>query len=366
MTIRVGLIGFGLSGRVFHAPFIVHDAGMALTAVCSRQADEVLKVAPAAKVLTSAQDLIEDTAIDLVVITTPNDLHYPLAKAALLAGKHVLLEKPSVTELAHIEALCLLAQQQNLVLCVYQNRRFDGDFKRLTELLKSGELGQLKHLESRFDRFRPQAQDRWRELPGKGTGIFWDLGPHLLDQVLLLLGAPSWVQASTAILRDKGQTTDWFEVELGYGDKSVRLASSPFEAGIMRRFKAGFTAGSWHCDGLDPQEEALRAGQMPWHDGFPTVAPSQVASRYSLNTNLADTHGAIHRQSETPEAGSYTQFYQQLRLAILGQGQAPVSLRHACELIYTLELLEASADQGQRLDWRYSAPVKGDGSTTEA
>ncbi|QRV25627.1 oxidoreductase [Marinomonas foliarum] len=349
MSIRVGLIGFGLSGRVFHAPFVMNDSDMTMAYVCSSKVDEVRAVLPDVSVVSSAESVFAASDVDLVVITTPNSLHFDQAKKALENGKHVLLEKPSVTSLSQIEALCVLAKQKSLVFCVYQNRRFDGDFLRLKALIKSGELGELKHLDSRFDRFRPAAQARWREEPGVGTGIFWDLGPHILDQALCLFGPPKWLHASIDKLREGSQAHDWFEVELGYDDKRVRLASTPFEAGEMRRFNARFTKGSWQCVGLDPQEEALRAGQMPWDADFPSKAIQQRNTRF-----VAHSQDDIERINEASTQGDYVAFYAQLRDAILGKGEAPVAMEQACQLIYLICLAEQSAESGQRMSWGYT------------
>lgn len=350
--IRVGLIGFGLSGRIFHTPFILNDPQMELVCVCSSKADVVKSTLPNTRVVAEVNEVFRASDVDLVVITTPNELHFAQAKAALEQGKHVLLEKPSVTSLMEIESLCSLAKQKGLVFCVYQNRRFDGDFLRLKALINSGELGELKHMDSRFDRFRPMTQARWREQPGIGTGIFWDLGPHILDQAISLFGVPDWLYASIDALREGSDTADWFELELGYKDKRIRLGSTPFEAGEMRRFNARFTKGSWQCIGLDPQEDALRAGQMPSNAGFPSLGGKQAVTRY-----LAPHQHSIEIVSESAHVGDYGQFYAQLRCAILGQGESPVSMVQACQLIYGLCLAEKSSMEGRRLDWEYTSSV---------
>ncbi|MFG1497542.1 Gfo/Idh/MocA family oxidoreductase [Saccharospirillum sp. HFRX-1] len=345
--IRTGLIGYGLSGRVFHAPFIDALDEFALTAVASRQSETVLARYPHSPVVANAHDLIAMADLDLIVITAPNDQHYPLAMAALDAGKDVLLEKPAVTRLAQMEALAEQAERAGRTLCVYQNRRVDGDFLHLKSLLNEAPLGQLKHLDSRFDRFRPQPQARWREQPGEGSGIFWDLGPHLIDQALHLLGAPEALTANLRTLRAGSQTTDWFELQLHYGQCEVVLGSTPFEAGAMRRFNARFEGGSWQCWGLDPQEEALRADQAPNDPAYPNLGAQQSGE-------LATVDGS---QPATPAHGDYRQFYQRLAKAVTGHGSAPVSLDDACALLYTLERAEESARLGQRLAWRYQRPT---------
>ncbi|WP_051207956.1 Gfo/Idh/MocA family oxidoreductase [Saccharospirillum impatiens] len=349
-AIRTGIIGYGLSGRVFHAPFIQGTPEFELTAVCSRQPEAIHERYPDTTVVEDAGQLIA-SQLDLIIITAPNALHFPLAEAALKAGKDVLLEKPSVTSLQEIETLTQLAKTQNRLLTVYQNRRFDGDFLHLKALINSGELGALKHLTSRFDRFRPIPQNRWREQPGPASGIFWDLGPHLLDQALHLLGSPDSLQASLKVLRTGGTTPDWFEVMLYYPDLQVTLGSTPFEAGPMRRFNARFEQGSWHCWGLDPQEEALRGGQMPWLAAYPDAGQAQTAKRYS-----ASDDGRVTEQPDDCSAGQYQAYFKSLARAIHTRSEPPVSLNDARALLYTLELAEQSSSEGKRLDWNYSQP----------
>lgn len=341
--IRVGLIGFGLSGRIFHAPFILDLPQFELVNVHSRQADEVRALAPEARISANSTAVLTDPNVDLVVITAPNELHFSLAQEALNNGKHVLLEKPAVTQVAQMEALCTLAEQHQRVLTVYQNRRFDGDFLTLQALLAEGTLGALRHLDTRFDRFRPEPQHRWRELPGEGTGIFWDLGPHLLDQALLLLGAPESLNANLRTLRHGGTTTDWFEVQLNYVDCAVTIGSSPFEAGEMRRFNARFERGSWQAWGVDPQEAALRAGQRPNDTDYPQGGAAQPAHRYEGNQTVSD---------RLPH-GDYRAFYRHLAQAIHDGTAPPVTPAEACALIYTMNLAERSAAEQRTLPWEY-------------
>lgn len=341
-SIKTGLIGFGLSGQVFHAPFILQHPDMSLTAVSSRQQEQVQAVAPDATVFASAQDLIKRSDIDLVVITAPNDQHFPLARDALTAGKHVLLEKPSVTQLDQMDHLIELADARNRVLTVYQNRRFDGDFQHLSQLCgDTSQLGRLRHLDTRFDRFRPEPRDRWREQPGEGSGIFWDLGPHLLDQVLCLLGPPESLQARLRNLRTGSQTTDWFEVSLQYPHTEVVAGSTPFEAGDMRRFNARFDQGSWQCWGLDPQEAVLRDGIQPGDATYLTAGTLQSARTFG-QTGVQDAQVA---------SGDYRQFYDQLVSAVNGLAQPPVSLEHARQLVYLMNLAETSAQSGRQESW---------------
>lgn len=337
----VGLIGFGLSGQIFHLPFIRSHPQLSLRAVQSRQAEEVQQAAPEVEVVATTETLLERPDVDLVVITAPNNLHFALARQCLDAGRHVLLEKPAVTRLDEIEQLLDLAAARGRHFSVYQNRRYDGDFLTLRHLVAQGSLGRLKHLETRFDRFRPEPRQRWREQPGEGSGIFWDLGPHLLDQVLLLLGTPTAVQADIRALRPGSETADWFEIRLDYGDTVVTAGSTPYEPGRMRRFNARFEQGSWQCWGLDPQEAALRSGWRPESAGYP--GPSDQSAV------LYDTDGAA--EESVPQAGDYRHFYADLVQAIDDGGAGPVPGREARNLIRLLVLAEQSAQGGHTLPW---------------
>ena len=339
--IRTGLIGFGLSGQVFHAPFLLNDPAFTLAAVVSRQTEKIRELAPAAEPVATLEALLSRDDIELVVITTPNELHYPQAKAALAAGKHVLLEKPAVTRIEQMEELTALAAAQQRVLTVFQNRRFDGDFQYLAALIQRKALGALRHLDIRFDRFRPQPRDRWREKNVEGGGIFWDLGPHLMDQALQLLGPPQQISACLRTLRANSEATDWFAVQLRYPQAQVTLGSTPFEAGDMRRFNARFDAGSWQCWGLDPQEAALRAGQSPGDKNYPDKGEAQQA-------RLSD--GDVQQTVAVPK-GDYAAFYAQLGHAIREDGTPPVTPAEAKSLLVALQLAEQSAREGRVLDW---------------
>lgn len=346
--IKTGLIGYGLSGRVFHAPFLEASEDFELSVVNSRNPEAVLARHPGIRIEADSKTLLEDPDLDLIVITAPNPLHFPLARDALLSGKNVLIEKPAVTRLVHMEELAALAKAGNRTLAVYQNRRHDGDFLRLQHLIQSRELGSLKHLDSRYDRFRPQPKQRWREQPGEGSGIFWDLGPHLIDQALALFGPPDSLTAHLKVLREYSETVDWFDIQLHYPNLEVTLGSTPFEAGRMRRFNARFDRGSWQCWGLDPQEEALRADQRPRDLSYPDLGAVQFAEYASVDAN-----GKPQVKEEALAAGHYRHYYEALARAIRGEGSAPVSLTDACALLYTLERAEESSQLGQTLPWQY-------------
>jgi len=265
--LRCALIGFGNAGRNFHAPVMAAVPGLELTAIVSSQPTAVDAAWPGMPVLATPAQAFADPAIELVVIATPNDSHHALARAALLAGKHVLVDKPCTVTLAETEDLLALAQAQGRVLTVYQSRRFDADFLSLKQVLEQGQLGRLVQFESRYDRFKPQVLDRWRDNDVPGAGLWLDLGSHLLDQCLVLLGVPDALLLDVAAQRDRAQAHDCFHAQLRYdslqpGLRAVLHAGSLVPAGSPR-FAVHGTQGSFIKHGMDAQEDALKAGIRP-------------------------------------------------------------------------------------------------------
>ena len=194
-TINVALIGYGAAGKIFHAPFLTRVSGLQLTHVVSSSAAKVHADLPDVRVYATAAEAFADPSINLVVIATPNDSHFDLAKRALEVGKHVLIDKPFTITLTEAVEVVALASAANLLLCVYQNRRFDSDFLTVRKLVSSGELGDVLHFESHFDRNRPEVKQRWREMDVVGAGLWYDIGPHLIDQAIQLFGRPVGVYA---------------------------------------------------------------------------------------------------------------------------------------------------------------------------
>jgi scyllo-inositol 2-dehydrogenase (NADP+) len=336
--IKTAVIGYGLSAKTFHLPFIQLQAELELVAISSSQPQLRLDY-PELKHYQNAEELIRESDAELVVITSPNDSHYPLAKQALLSKKHVLVEKPFVLTEAEGKELFALASTQQRQLIVYHNRRFDGDFLTLKQLLQSGELGTIRYFESHFDRFRPVPRARWREQQGAGTGILYDLGPHLIDQAIALFGAPDALTSRCRALRQGSETIDYFHVMLHYSDKEVVLHSSPFCALPTTRFILQGDLGSYHKTGLDPQEDALRAGQKP-------VGANWGQEPEAMYGVLANAQG----QRVYPSlAGNYQQFYQQLVLALTVGKSSLVSADEALLSIKLIELALQSQQQGKTL-----------------
>ncbi|HEX7814039.1 oxidoreductase [Dyella sp.] len=334
-AIHVALIGYGYAGKTFHAPLITGVPGLALTSVVSRDAAKVHADLPDVQVMAEPSQAFTHPDIDLVVIASPNDTHAPLAHAALEAGKHVVVDKPFALDVTQARALAGTAYKHDRVLSVFQNRRWDSDFLGVRQGIDSGRLGDVVHFESHIDRFRPQVRARWREQAGAGTGLWYDLGPHLVDQALVLFGLPDQVMASLAVQRADGETPDWAHVVLIYGQRRVVLHASMLVAGGSPRFVVHGTRGSAVKYLPDPQEAQLLAGVRP---GQATWGEDEDALVFH------DGAGGISR--ELVPLGDQRRYYQALRDALLGQGSNPVTPAQAITVMMVLEAAIAAAAQG--------------------
>ncbi|MDH5833216.1 oxidoreductase [Luteimonas kalidii] len=334
-VLNVALVGYGFVGRVFHAPLIATTPGLRLHTVVSRDAAKVHSDWPDARVVADPTHAFADGAIDLVVIAAPNAVHASLAIAALRAGRHVLVDKPFTTSLAEARGVLDVARSAGRLASVFQNRRWDTDFLALRALVESGTLGEMAELHSHFDRFRPQVPDRWRERAGPGAGLWFDLGPHLVDQALQLFGTPLSIQADLATQRADAVVDDWFHVVLRYPRLRVVLHAGALVAANTLRFAAHGTGGSYVKHGLDPQEDALRAGTRP---GSPDWGLDRRPGE--LTTMGAD--GPVTQAIDGPR-GDYRACYAAMRDAILGQGEAPVTPAQALAVMQVLDAGVASA-----------------------
>ncbi|OBX37606.1 oxidoreductase [Halomonas elongata] len=342
-TLNVGLIGFGMAGRTFHAPLIQAAPGLELSAVVSGDTAKVQAVYPQMTVHAKPQSLFADPNIDLVVIATPNESHFPLAKSALSAGKHVVIDKPMSVSLAEARQLKSHADNADRLLSVFHNRRWDSDFLTLKSLLGRGELGRVAALESRFDRFRPHVSDRWRDHHQPGSGIWFDLGPHLLDQVRELFGMPRAILLELSTARDGAEIDDDFLAVLDYDNLRVILGASSLVAEPTPRFAVYGTQGSFVKYGLDPQEAWLKAGETP-EEGW---GVDDSPGRLTLDEGQGDEVSLVSR--ELPgEAGDYRAYYDGIAETLLHGTPPPVTAEEALE---TMSLLEAGLDSYRQGRW---------------
>lgn len=340
--IRVGLIGYGYVGRTFHAPLVRSVPGLELAVVGSSRPDAVLSDFPEVQVVADPMAVATHPEIDLVVIATPNESHHPLTAAALRAGKHVVCDKPFTLTLAQAEGLARLAVEQGTLLSVFHNRRWDSEVLATRAVLASGVLGEISMLEIHMDRYRPAVRKRWRESAGPGAGLWFDLGPHLIDQVLQQFGMPESVFAQLAVQREGGETDDWAHVLLSYGKTRVILHTTLLAAGGgMPRTVVHGTTGSWAKFGADLQELRLKEGMRPDAAGFgedPDPGWLYVA-------------GAEPQPIPAPGANQ-RDYYVAVSEAIRGRGPNPVPASEAVAVMAVLEMCFASARRGVVLSVR--------------
>ncbi len=337
--IKIGVIGYGFSANTFHLPFIKHEENLQLVSISTSKEDMVREKYPDVLIYDNAMDLIQKSDAELVVITAPNDVHYDLAKICLNNGKHVILEKPMVTSSKQGEELCALAKANGLILSVFHNRRWDGDFLTVKKLIEDGSLGKIHFFESHIDRFRPIARDRWRERAGPGSGIWVDLGAHLLDQTLSLFGSPDAITARCLISRDNSETTDYFHVLLHYSNCEVILHGSSFSAGPNLRFHLQGTKGSFIKYGLDPQEEQLIKGSLPNMPAFGREDANCFGVLYTEKDNII----------VPTETGCYQSYYTGIANAIMGNSIVPVRAEEAVQVVKLLEIAELSNRLGKTI-----------------
>jgi scyllo-inositol 2-dehydrogenase (NADP+) len=341
MTIGVGLVGFGLAGRVLHAP-LIGASGMEIVGVVTRQSQAVKNSFPAAEVVSGLDELLRMQRVELVVIATPNRLHAPQALAALRAGRHVVIDKPMALTSADADEVISVARESGRVLAVFQNRRWDSDFLTLRRVLAEGALGELASFEASWDRFRPAVADRWREHPEEGGGILYDLGPHLVDQALCLFGWPDWLQADVFVQRAEAVVDDAFEIRMGVGRLRITLRSRSLVPDNAVRYRLHGTQGSLRKTGMDVQEAQLRAGMSPLDPEFGVEPRSQWGQ--VLSAAAGETREVF------AERGDWLSFYRSLGASIR-QG-APLEVpdgEAGLQVIRIIEAARRSSDAGRRI-----------------
>jgi predicted dehydrogenase len=346
--IGVAVIGFGLAGRVFHAPFVSAVPGLKLEAIVQRRGDEAARAYPAARILRSAEEALADPSIRLIVVGTPNETHFALAKQALEAGKHVVIDKPFAATSAQARELIDLAKSRNLVLAPYHNRRWDGDFLTVRKILDRKAVGRLVTFESHFDRFRPVPREAtWKESSNPANGMLFDLGPHLVDQALALFGTPRAITASVRRDRDATDIEDAFDITLHYDRLLAHCRATMLACDAAPRFLLHGTLGSFKKYGLDPQEPTLVAGGKvpPVGDARPWLADSESEwGTLTVAPNPADPGTLIRTRIET-ELGDYRGYYANVRDAINGKARLEVQSEDAYRVIRLLEMARESSDE---------------------
>ncbi|WP_116807524.1 Gfo/Idh/MocA family oxidoreductase [Steroidobacter cummioxidans] len=348
MTLRAGIIGFGVAGRYFHAP-LLRAAGFSIPAVVTSKPAPAQEYLGDVDVLATAEELLARKDIDMVVIASPSPLHVAHAAAALRAGKHVVVDKPLAPTTAEVSELEHLATQSQRKLSVFQNRRWDSDFLTIRKLIEQGRLGKINSFHARWDRFRPQVSDRWRDRDEPGNGILYDLGTHLIDQTLLLFGQPEWLYANVFSQRENSVTADGFEILLGLGSLRITIGTCLLCADGGYRYRVNGSQASFLKAGLDQQEAQLRAGVEPDEHLFGTEPAEQWGTLVQGETG--------QREIITPETGRWVSFYEAMREAIEQDKPVPVSAAQAYDTIRIVEAALTSSAMGCRIDLQPAAPL---------
>lgn len=352
--IKVGVIGYGYSATTFHLPLIVSSGSFELAAISSSQTELLRMKYPDVAIYDDAHALIANENLELIIITAPNHVHFSLAKLCLESGINVVLEKPMVTTSLQAEELVKLAKKRGLLLSVFHNRRWDGDFLTVKKLLENNQLGSIRHFESHYDRFSPTVRQRWREQAGPGAGIWFDLGSHLVDQAISLFGLPEALTARCLALREGSQTSDYFHVVLHYKNLEVVLHASSFSAAPNVRFRIEGTQASYVKYGFDPQEEQLKKGITPNEPAYGVETEENYGHCYSqFPSETSGTIDPIDRQivktAIKTTNGCYQQYYTEIAAAInLGTGN-PVNPDDAVDVLRILELAEISSISGKKM-----------------
>jgi len=321
-VINTGLLAYGMSGKVFHAPFVSAHQGFNLAAVAERHTKQAASDYPGIVSYDSPEALLDDDTISLVVINTPNYTHYDYAKKALLKGKDILVEKPFTATVAEAEELFALAAAQNKTILFYQNRRWDSDFISVKEVLASNKLGKLNEITIRYDRYRAVIGSKsFKEDPVPASGLLFDLGPHLLDQVISVFGKPLSYTKVLANNRKNTQVDDYFHIHLQYENGlQVYVIANMLVAGSQPAFVIHGETGSLIKPRADVQEEQLLKGIRPGDDEYGIEAAQNIGL-----LSLVQPDGSIKTEEVTAENGNYLQLFDAVYDTLVHLKDYPVS-----------------------------------------
>ena len=348
--IRVGLVGYGLAGKVFHAPFVTAVEGLELAAIVERSSRNAEAAYPGITTYPTLEAMLSDQSLELIVIGTPNSTHVPLATEALKAGRHVVVDKPVAATSAELTDLISLATAQGKFLIPFHNRRWDSDFQTLHKLIHEGSVGDVVSLESTFDRWRPlRTTGSWKEVGGYGNGLLLDIGTHVVDQALVLFGQPEAVSAEILTERQGSKANDSFTIRLHYPGKVVTVSANCLSAFPKPRFTLRGTKGGFLKWGLDPQETLLKANYRAITTGGSNWAEEPAAKWGTLNIDAGDEHNTVVTHPVKPVPSDYRQYYAGVRDAIRGKSAPPVLATEALEVAKILEYAEQSAVKQQAI-----------------
>ena len=341
--LRIGLVGYGLAGKVFHTP-LYKAAGVQLVAVASSDSAKVHADHPHVRVHATPTALINDSEVELVVLASPSYTHASLMLKALAADKHVLSDKPFTATVEEADDVIAAAQAADRIATCYQNRRYDADFLTLRQLIDDGQLGEIAYYEARFDRYKPLVRDRWQETEQPGVGIHYDLGAHIIDQALVLFGMPDWVQGDVQKQREGSGIIDSFQVRMGRGKLRIELAAGMLVPDHDMRYRVHGTRGSWVKHYLDPQEEQVwHLGMTPQDEGYGLEDETHFGTLTQIDNGQST-------RSQTPTLkGDWPALYRELSVAIRQGSSPPVTAQQARNTIAVIEAMVESSRTGKRI-----------------
>ena len=339
-VIKTALASFGMSGLVFHGPLLKVNSGYEVVQVFERTKNNSKEMFPDAEIVRNYKSILENPEVELVVVNTPDLLHFNMVKKALLAGKHVIVEKPVTKKSAEAEELLKIAKENNVVFTVFQNRRWDGDFLTVKKVLKEGKLGRLVEFESHYDRYRTFiAPDTWKEEGDEYSGVLHNLGSHMVDQVYILFGKPSSVTAHLRIVRNGGKVNDYYNIRLEYENFTAILRCTYLAKNPGPRYSIFGECGTFHKWEIDPQEEMLKDGHMPDEKDWGKEPPENWGSL------VYEKNGADFKETVKTIPGNYNEVYNNLYDAIRNGAELEVKPEQSIEV---LKILEACLESNRK------------------
>jgi predicted dehydrogenase len=335
--VNTALTALGLSGRVFHAPFLMSSPYYKITSVLERSKSLSGTIVPRCRIVRKYEDILNDKNIELVIVNTPDNLHFDMALKALNAGKHVVVEKPFTQTLAEAEELAMKAQKKGLLLTAYHNRRFDGDFITLQKIIKKNILGRIVEFESRMDRYTPHVHSVWREIDTGKNSCLYNMGPHMIDQAIVLFGKPKKITADLKKIRRKSLIYDYCDIKLTYSSRAVTLKCSYLALEPSLRFRINGETGTLIKYGSDSQEYYLKrsAGFLLNNGTIPDESIMLILNK----------HGKIIKKRQALLEGSYASYYNLLFKAIRKGDNLPVCLD---DILLNMEILEKALESHKR------------------
>lgn len=331
-AIQTAITSFGMSGLVFHGPFLKVSPKFHVKSILERSKNISETMFPDSIIVRNYQKILEDPDIELVIVNTPDKFHYEMVKQALNAGKHVIVEKPITQKSTDADELIELAKSKNLVLTVFQNRRWDGDFLTVQQVLESKKLGRIVEFESHYDRYRTAiTADTWKEEADEFGGVLYNLGSHMIDQAFVLFGKPKAVTAHIKIVRQGGAVPDYYDIRLDYDNFSALLKCSYLVKNPGPRYTINGEHGTFYKNGIDPQEELLKAGNLPDSKSWGSEGPED------WGVILYEKNGTETEELVETVPGNYSAFYNNVFDAIRNGKELQVKPEETVEVLRIIE-----------------------------